>query len=101
MSLLDEIRLAQRDAGEAAVTANLERPGLVTSPKSGRISSRDDDSARQERIRKLKQNPKIVWTDVFNTFFVNANFKLLHKEDFVNASEIQQLCEFVADELNS
>lgn len=29
MSLLDEIRIAQRDAGESAVVANLERMGLV------------------------------------------------------------------------
>lgn len=28
MALMDEIRIAQRDAGEAAVTQNLERMGL-------------------------------------------------------------------------
>lgn len=32
MSLIDEIRIAQRNAGEAAVIANLERRGLVTKP---------------------------------------------------------------------
>lgn len=32
MSLIDEIRIAQRNAGEAAVVANLERMGLVDKP---------------------------------------------------------------------
>ena len=32
MSLLDRIRTAQRDAGEAACTANLQRLGLIPAP---------------------------------------------------------------------
>lgn len=45
MSMLDDVRIAQRDAGEAAVIANLERLGLVpktASPLELMTAQRDD-----------------------------------------------------------
>jgi hypothetical protein len=52
MSLIDEIQIAQRNAGEAAVIANLERMGLVP-PHQRRVI--DEKADLDEKFKKLKE----------------------------------------------
>lgn len=69
MSLIDEIYIAQRNAGEEAVIANLERMGLVTKRPDqmrdllGRCLSvistlEGEDTTEQEMLDDLKRDIK-------------------------------------------
>lgn len=72
MSLLDEIRIAQRNAGENAVIANLERMGLVVQRMPGPYPQREllgrclsvistlegEDTTEQEMLDDLQRDIK-------------------------------------------
>lgn len=95
-SLSEQIRSAQVRAGEDAVTRNLERMGLIHTPKI----ERDVFEGLDERLRKLKAKTNIKWEEVFACFFPDEKFVDIQMDDAIRADRLSCLCEFVAKELN-